>query len=95
MIERGSGCELTSASRKRTGLAGLGCFHTYVLPSKWICSKHSRSGGHREAFWDDLWIPVLASAIGDDMLDGMNRLDGHRLLIEAVSGGAVEIDPIC
>ena len=47
-----------------------------------------------EVFWDDLWIPVLATAIGDEVLIGMNMLEGHRVLIEAVRGGAVEIDPI-
>jgi len=47
-----------------------------------------------EVFWDGQWRPVLASAIGDEVLVGMRMLDGYRVLLEAVPGGAVEIAPL-
>ena len=44
-----------------------------------------------EVFWDGVWIPVLASALGDDVLLGMRMVAGHRVTIDAVPGGDVEI----
>ncbi len=44
-----------------------------------------------EVLWDGNWVPVLASALGDDVLIGMRMVAGHRVIIEAVPGGAVEI----
>ena len=44
-----------------------------------------------EIFWDGQWRPVLASAIGDEVLVGMRLLRGFRLCIDAIPSGAVEI----
>ena len=44
-----------------------------------------------EIFWDGQWRPVLASAIGDEVLVGMRLLSGFRLCMDAIPGGAVEI----
>ena len=46
-----------------------------------------------EVEWDGTWPPVLASAVGSEVLLGMRLLAGHQLRVEAVSGGAVEITP--
>jgi len=47
-----------------------------------------------EIAWDGQWRTVLASALGDQVLVGMRMIDGHRLLIEAVPEGPVEIAPL-
>lgn len=44
-----------------------------------------------EVFWDGHWRPVLASAIGDEVLVGMRLLHGFQLRVDAIAGGAVEI----
>ena len=44
-----------------------------------------------EILWDGQWRPVLASAIGDEVLVGMRLLNGFRLCIDAIPGGVVEI----
>jgi clan AA aspartic protease len=47
-----------------------------------------------EVAWDGAWRTVLVSAVGNESLLGMRLLAGHRLLIEVVPGGSVEISPI-
>jgi clan AA aspartic protease len=47
-----------------------------------------------EVEWDGNWRPVLASAVGDEVLVGMRLLSGHELRIAVVPGGAVEITPL-
>lgn len=47
-----------------------------------------------EVAWLGGWRPVLASAVGDEVLLGMRLLAGHELRISVVSGGAVEIIPL-
>jgi clan AA aspartic protease len=47
-----------------------------------------------EVNWGGTWRPVLAWVVGAETLLGMRLLAGHRLQVEAVSGGAVEIAPI-
>ncbi len=44
--------------------------------------------------WDGNWRPVLASAMGGEPLLGMEILAGHRLLVDVVPGGGVEIAPL-
>lgn len=44
-----------------------------------------------EVEWAGAWRPVLASAIGEECLIGMRLLAEHRLCIDVVPGGAVEI----
>ena len=44
-----------------------------------------------EVNWDGHWRPVLASAIGDQVLVGMRLLNGFRLRIDVIPGGVVEI----
>src|SRR3954463_3682043 len=46
-----------------------------------------------EVEWDGTWRPVLASAVGSEVLLCMRLLAGHQLRVETVSGGAVEITP--
>ena len=41
--------------------------------------------------WNGNWRSVLATALGDEVLVGMRMLAGHRLQIDAVTGGTVEI----
>lgn len=41
--------------------------------------------------WDGHWRPVLVSAVGDEMLVGMQLLRRHQLRVEVVPGGVVEI----
>ena len=47
-----------------------------------------------EVLWDGTWRPVLVSAVGDEPLLGMGLLAGHRLVMDVVPGGLVEILPI-
>jgi predicted aspartyl protease len=44
--------------------------------------------------WGGTWRRVLALAVGDEALIGMRLLAGHRLGVEVVPGGAVEITPL-
>ncbi len=44
-----------------------------------------------EVLWDGAWRSVLATALGDEVLVGMRMLAGHRLQIDALPGGTVEI----
>jgi predicted aspartyl protease len=44
-----------------------------------------------EVEWDSTWRPVLASVLGEEVLLGMRLLTGHRLSIDVVPGGDVEI----
>ena len=44
-----------------------------------------------EILWDGTWRSVLATALGDEVLIGMRMLAVHRLQIDAVPGGTVEI----
>jgi clan AA aspartic protease len=47
-----------------------------------------------EVGWSGTWQSVLVSAIGNETLLGMRLLAGHKLAIEVVPGGLVEILPI-
>lgn len=47
-----------------------------------------------EVEWDGNWLPVLVSAVGNEILVGMRLLAGHKLCMEIVPGGAVEINPL-
>ncbi len=47
-----------------------------------------------EVEWDGRWLPITVSAVGDEVLLGMGLLAGHRLTIDAVPGGLVEITPL-
>ena len=47
-----------------------------------------------EAAWEGGWRPVLVSAIGSEVLIGMQLLAGSELRIAVVPGGAVEITPL-
>ena len=47
-----------------------------------------------EVLWDGAWHSITAWALGDEVLIGMNMLDGFRMVIDAVAGGAVEISPL-
>jgi clan AA aspartic protease len=44
-----------------------------------------------EVLWDGAWRSVLATVLGDEVLIGMRMLAGHRLQIDALPGGTVEI----
>jgi clan AA aspartic protease len=46
-----------------------------------------------EVAWDGTWRAVLVSAVGNEPLIGMRLMAGHKLVIEVVPGGAVEIAP--
>ena len=46
-----------------------------------------------EVEWDDTWRAVLISAVGNESLLGMRLLAGHKLAIEVIPGGLVEILP--
>lgn len=46
-----------------------------------------------EVEWGGTWRPVLAWAVGDEILLGMGLLAGHRLRVDAVPGGMAEITP--
>jgi clan AA aspartic protease len=43
--------------------------------------------------WGGTWRAVLVSAFGNESLLGMRLLAGHKLVIEVVPGGLVEILP--
>jgi len=47
-----------------------------------------------EVEWDGVWRAVLVSAVGSEPLLGMRLLAGHKLAIEVVPGGLVEILPL-
>jgi clan AA aspartic protease len=47
-----------------------------------------------EVAWEGAWRPVLISAVGNEPLLGMRLLAGHKLVIEVVPGGSVEILPL-
>ncbi len=47
-----------------------------------------------EVAWEGGWRPVLASAVGNEVLLGMGLLAGHELRIAVVPGGVVEITPL-
>jgi clan AA aspartic protease len=47
-----------------------------------------------EVAWDGTWRTVLVSAVGNEPLLGMRLLAGHKLVIEVVPGGLVEILPV-
>jgi clan AA aspartic protease len=47
-----------------------------------------------ELLWGGIWRAVLAYGIGSESLLGMNLLAGHKLVVEVVPGGVVEILPL-
>jgi hypothetical protein len=47
-----------------------------------------------EVAWGGTWRPVLASAVGDEVLLGMALLAGHELRVAVVPSGSVEITPL-
>jgi predicted aspartyl protease len=47
-----------------------------------------------EVSWDGTWRAVLVSAVGNESLLGMRLLASHRLVIEVVLVGLVEILPL-
>ena len=47
-----------------------------------------------EVAWGGTWRAVLVSAVGNEPLLGMRLLAGHRLAVELVPGGSVEILPL-
>jgi clan AA aspartic protease len=47
-----------------------------------------------EVAWGGTWRAVLVSAVGNESLMGMRLLAGHKLVIEVVPGGLVEILPL-
>ena len=47
-----------------------------------------------EVEWGDTWRGVLVSALGNESLIGMRLLEGHKLVIDVVPGGSVEILPL-
>jgi clan AA aspartic protease len=47
-----------------------------------------------EVLWDGTWRSVLVSALGNQPLLGMRLMADHKLGIEVVPGGAVEIFPL-
>jgi clan AA aspartic protease len=47
-----------------------------------------------EVDWGGTWKSVMVSAVGGEVLMGMRPLAGHRLCVDAVSGGVVEITAI-
>ena len=44
-----------------------------------------------EVLWDGVWRPVLVSAVGNEILIGMQLLERFELRIEVTSEGAVEL----
>ncbi len=46
-----------------------------------------------EVLWGGTWRVVLVSALGNETLMGMRLLAGHKLVVEVVPGGLVEILP--
>ena len=47
-----------------------------------------------EVEWNGTWRAVLVSAVGNEPLLGMRLLAGHKLVVEVVPGGLVEILPL-
>lgn len=47
-----------------------------------------------EVEWDGRWRAVLVYAVGDESLLGMHLLASHKLSIDVVPGGVVEIQPL-
>jgi clan AA aspartic protease len=47
-----------------------------------------------EVAWDGTWRAVLVSAVGNESLLGMRPLAGHKLVVDVVPGGLVEISPL-
>ena len=47
-----------------------------------------------EVAWGSSWREVLVSAVGNESLMGMRLLAGHKLVVEVVPGGLVEIVPL-
>ena len=47
-----------------------------------------------EVAWGGTWRAVLVSVVGNESLLGMRLLAGHKLVIEVVPGGLVEILPL-
>jgi predicted aspartyl protease len=47
-----------------------------------------------EVAWGGTWRAVLVSAVGNEALLGMRLLVGHKLVVEVVPGGLVEILPL-
>lgn len=47
-----------------------------------------------EVAWGGTWRAVLVSAVGNESLLGMRLLAGHKLVVEVVPGGLVEILPL-
>lgn len=47
-----------------------------------------------EVAWGGTWRTVLVSAVGNESLLGMRLLAGHKLVVEVVRGGLVEILPL-
>ena len=47
-----------------------------------------------EVAWGGTWRPVLVSAVGDESLIGMLLLAGHKLVVEVVPSGSVQIIPL-
>jgi clan AA aspartic protease len=47
-----------------------------------------------EVEWGGTWRAVLVSAVGNEPLLGMRLPAGHKLVIEVVPGGLVEILPL-
>jgi predicted aspartyl protease len=47
-----------------------------------------------EVEWDGVWRPILVSALGDEPLLGMPLIAGHRLSMDVLPGGLVEITPL-
>ena len=47
-----------------------------------------------EVAWGGTWRTVLVSAVGNEPLLGTRLLAGHKLVIEVVPGGLVEILPL-
>ena len=47
-----------------------------------------------EVFWDGIWLPVNASAMGDDCLIGVSLLDGYELRAQFQGNGIVELSKL-
>lgn len=47
-----------------------------------------------EVAWGGAWRTVLVSAVGNESLLGMRLLAGHKLMIDVVPAGLVEILPL-
>jgi predicted aspartyl protease len=47
-----------------------------------------------EVFWDGQWRQVVVSAVGTQPLLGMRLLAGHKLMVNVVPDGTVEIAPL-